>query len=521
MLTVLSQLEIELTSERTIFGLQGAIKEGHVPGKTPLGYKRENRKLVIDPLTKPIVERIYNMYFEGNSYFTIQNIFNKEKVLGKTNWRDNTIRSMIENEIYKGDYFKGKHLPKDQQVYYEDVVEPIVSKELWENCQIQQKNNSKAYKRNKTYLFLQKLVCPKCNRILGGKATRKKNGNVYYYYHCHECRAHIREDKIEQEVNNILTGIYEYESVVNEFFLPLLQNTSNKSNKDFIKLLETENQKLERVKTAFIDGTFDSNTYKQESQKIQDNIDSIKNLLKEQQDNENIKTTYDKTDILVSRDIQYLFKLKMPMLYEKYITTWKKLDRDKKEKLIMRYIDNIELEKVKNDFIVKKVNFRTTFFNEIDKLYKDGYIETSFPYIALEGLENIRYSNFLPLEEVKLTMKKLSDWFDVKLYKGTLDLETRKAMFSINSNEDLIRVFPLENDKLKKQIELGILTTEKNKIEITPICFEIEFADEIIADKLIECTPGSIWEDVVMITEKGISQPYKGITDAINKVSKD
>lgn len=38
MLTVLSQLEIEIVSERTKFGLNCAIKAGHIPGKVPLGY---------------------------------------------------------------------------------------------------------------------------------------------------------------------------------------------------------------------------------------------------------------------------------------------------------------------------------------------------------------------------------------------------------------------------------------------------------------------------------------------------
>ena len=42
MLTVLSQLEIEIVSERTKFGLNGVIKAGHIPGKCPLGYYRDN-----------------------------------------------------------------------------------------------------------------------------------------------------------------------------------------------------------------------------------------------------------------------------------------------------------------------------------------------------------------------------------------------------------------------------------------------------------------------------------------------
>lgn len=48
--------------------------------------------------TKHIVERMYQLYFEGNSYQTIANIFNAENV-GNKKWRDNTILEMIENPI--------------------------------------------------------------------------------------------------------------------------------------------------------------------------------------------------------------------------------------------------------------------------------------------------------------------------------------------------------------------------------------------------------------------------------------
>ena len=54
MLTVLSQLEIEIVSERTKFGMTGAIKAGHIPSHCPIGYKRANdKRMVID-------ERYYN-----------------------------------------------------------------------------------------------------------------------------------------------------------------------------------------------------------------------------------------------------------------------------------------------------------------------------------------------------------------------------------------------------------------------------------------------------------------------------
>ena len=137
LLMSVSQNEIERTSERTKIGLAGAIKQGHIPSQAPLGYKHEDKKLVIDYSTKDIVERIFNLYYQGNSYQTISNILNEENVLGKTNWRDSSITAILENEVYKGDFVHGKRTK--HPTYYFDVVEPIVSKELWEECQVQKK----------------------------------------------------------------------------------------------------------------------------------------------------------------------------------------------------------------------------------------------------------------------------------------------------------------------------------------------------------------------------------------------
>ena len=48
-MTSVSQNEIEKCSERTKFGMVGAIKSGHIPNRSPLGFKRDNKKLVPDP----------------------------------------------------------------------------------------------------------------------------------------------------------------------------------------------------------------------------------------------------------------------------------------------------------------------------------------------------------------------------------------------------------------------------------------------------------------------------------------
>ena len=210
-LTSVSQQEIERTSERTKIGLAGAIKVGHIPHQAPLGYKHEDKKLVIDYATKDVAIRIFNMYHDGLSYKKISNILNEEKVLGKTNWRDSTILNILENPIYKGDFIHGRRTK--HPTYYFDVVEPLVSKEYWEECQVQQKKNSRNFQRTLTYLFMQKLKCPKCKRILGGKATTKKNGNSYYYYYCHDCKISFKESEIEKTIDEYMDSIVEYDSI--------------------------------------------------------------------------------------------------------------------------------------------------------------------------------------------------------------------------------------------------------------------------------------------------------------------
>lgn len=157
MLTVLSQLEIEITSERTKFGLVGAIKSGHVPGIKPVGYMNsEYKRMTIDPVAAPVVKRVFEMYLEGKSFQTICNTFVEENVYPGKPWYDSTIQSIIDNKIYMGDYEQYKTIGKKEKkepILYKDVVEPIVSRAMWYECQRQKEINQRNYTRDRVYIF--------------------------------------------------------------------------------------------------------------------------------------------------------------------------------------------------------------------------------------------------------------------------------------------------------------------------------------------------------------------------------
>ena len=509
LLMSVSQNEIERTSERTKIGLAGAIKNGHIPHVAPLGYKREDKKLVIDYSTKDIVIRIFDMYYNGLSYKKISNVLNEEKVLGKDNWRDSTIMGILENEIYKGDFVHGKKTK--HPTYYEDVVDPIISKEMWADCQVQKKKNSRNYKRTLTYLYLQKLKCPKCGRILGGKATTKKNGNAYFYYYCNDCKIEFKEKIINDYFNQFISELVEYDSVVNQFFLPMIKQKFDEPKEQLEKEINEQKVKLERIKKAYINGAFEVQEYKEEKKIVENAISELQNKLETTDCTEELKFT--PKDILLKRDIDFINKIKLDKEYQERTKTWKDYTRQEQADLIMKYVDDIELALVGKEVVVKQINFRESICKPCQELYDDGYIDTTKPMILGNVLGSVRFSNYLPEEEVGEIIMRLRQYYDVHYTEATYYVD--KQVFYFNFAEDnsaIVRVFPLKDyykldpDNKMETYEFGILyINEEDKFQMQEIGTAFDYIPDESNDSVIytkEPTPISVGVKPVKFCEE-------------------
>lgn len=482
-----SQQEIERTSERTKVGLAGAIKQGHIPHQAPLGYKHENKKLVIDHLTKDVVIRIFELYHKGMSYQKISTLFNKEQVLGKTNWRDSSIVAILENEIYKGDFVHGKRTK--HPTYYENVVEPIVSKEMWEECQVQKKKNSKSYQRTLTYLFLQKLRCPKCNRILGGKATQKKNGNIYYYYYCHDCKINFKESLVEEYFNDFVNELVEYDSVVNQFFLPMIKQKFDEPQEELKKDINKQKDKLERIKRAYINGVFSLEEYNDERKLVESALEKLQNELDEATSCETLNFT--PQDILLKRDIDYINKVKLEKECKERTRTWKDYTREEKSELIMKYVDDIKLGILNNYIYVENINFRESICKPCNELFDAGYIDVKTPVIFGNIVGQIRFSNYLPEKEIGKHIMRLRQYYDVGFEEATYYVEDRIFYFNfIHDDRAIVRVFPMEDyakidpDIKMKEYKYGIIYIRgKDEFQMQ----DINTAFDYIPDETNDC----------------------------------
>ena len=301
MLTVLSQLEIEIVSERTKFGLIGAIKEGHAPGVTPLGYKIVNKKLEIDPATSWVIEKVFELYGSGKSFQGVANYMNENKILGRTNWKDTHVEKIIDNKIYKGDYEQYKRSKDRESKIWVDVVPPIIPRYVWDDCQNQKYKNQRTYTRDRIYVFFQKLICPKCGRIMKCKGSGSKDSR-YTYYNCEFCRYNLSEIKVENEFLHILCQLLKYEDEYNSYFLPIFAEEIKKpSAKDLSKEIENLSKQRERIRKAYTEGVIELEDLNESLKVINTKRDE---LIKQQEEALEMlpKKEYSIENVMVRRD---------------------------------------------------------------------------------------------------------------------------------------------------------------------------------------------------------------------------
>ena len=429
-MTSVSQNEIEKCSERTKFGMAGAIKNGHIPNRTGLGFKRKNKKLVPDPLTKDIIVRIFDLYLEGKSHQAIANIYNKEKVLGKTNWYDSTIQKILSNELYKGDYVNGKRTK--HQTYYENVIEPIVSKEKWESCQYQKLRNARHYERTATYLFTNKLKCSKCGNFLGGHATTKTNGKKYYYYKCNTCKTYFNEIDIEKELKAFMLELAKQDDLINNYYTPFIKSKLEDKTEDYKKEIKDLDKQLDRIKTAYIKGVVKLEDFDKEIKHIEYQKSDLEKRQKEQKQYELLSFTLN--DLLIIQDMQEIEFYTNPDV----LNNWSNKSKEDKQKIIGKYIDNITIEKKNNKFEISNIEFRKNYLEDI--IYNHYKFNTPCNVYMYED----EYGIPLKLNHELKTMKEAEDYFkrlekyvgDYKLNYYISEIDEKEKRFNYTQNND-------------------------------------------------------------------------------------
>lgn len=331
---LLAQLEVEQTRERTIMGLVGTVKQGIPIGKLPLGYKRDinnediklKKKAIIDEEAAPTIRKIFNLYLKGYSYYYIA-----EKLKSENNnlmeWKDWAIQQILNNRIYCGDIEHRKSLKDKETIVYEDVVPPIISKDVFKDCQVLMEKNKKSFGGSLDYMFGKTLYCNKCGSLLCVSSNKSKN---IRHYICKKCNSRINEAKVEKLLFDKLSNIA-------EFNMALTYNSLLVDN-------ERLNEILNNVELEAPD------------ERLKERKEEIRELL----------------DEAVIKDIQ-----NKNNAYKK----WDDMDYEEKKVFIRQTIEAIYISKIPGsnqqnyDVKINKIKFKSSQLNALFNLIRNGVID--------------------------------------------------------------------------------------------------------------------------------------------------
>lgn len=198
----IAQDELRKLSSRVKFGHQQAIKKSVVLGNSRIfGYRKDNKRLVIDEEEAQMVRELFTLYASGN--YSMKQI---EKIFWDKGYRNHngnkiahtTMSGMISNPKYKGWYVgnkvkvvdmftkKQKFLPPEEWVMFPDetgeIVPAIVSEQLWDNANAVLQRRSEDVKNrqgicNHANLLTGKLFCTECGLPYYRRESQDKNGN--------------------------------------------------------------------------------------------------------------------------------------------------------------------------------------------------------------------------------------------------------------------------------------------------------------------------------------------------------
>ena len=441
MTTILAQLEIERTSERTKFGLKGAAKNGHFCGKAPIGYRKINKKLVIDDLESEVVKEIFDDYVNGLSVCTITKKLNNKNALNR-NWRTTTVDRMLSNYIYCGDYLYGKRAKNMKPIHLENICPAIIDKETFKMVQTQKGKNLKNYTRKHTYVYMQKIVCSKCNKIMGGSSTTSRNKPTQIYYKCNCCNTRINEKKIEKPLMLFLNDMLDYYLLIDNNFKSFFNEDLNIEINKYNKMLDKCNKKLKKVKEAYLDDLIDKDEFITEEKAIKSQINDLEfklNHLNNANNNENHKQ-----ELNLYYNLFQLEKMKYKSYYARKNGLWNKLTKEQKSKLIMKYIDSIEIEKLKDEIVIKKININKKEIMNIGYMFRNDCFDMA---ININD-RDIILSNEKTNDDIDKYINSLSKFYNISpiiIEKDKLNLE------ELDNNNNLLQIIPnKKNHKFDK-----------------------------------------------------------------------
>jgi DNA invertase Pin-like site-specific DNA recombinase len=270
----IAQEESRQISENVTWGQRKRFSDGKVslPYGQFLGYEKGEDGLpkVVEKEAK-IIRRIYRLFLEGMTQSKIARMLTEEKILspgGKTKWHSTTVKSILQNEKYKGDALLQKgytlnFLTKKRKInegevpqyYVENSHEAIIEPETFELVQAEFKRRKKAGRYTSAInCFASRITCGDCGGFYGRKVWHSNTKYAQTIWQCNnkflrkgKCTTpHLKEEVIKKAfVDAFNTLIDNKEKILSNYDEIIKKITDSSKEEGEIEKIEIESQGLQ------------------------------------------------------------------------------------------------------------------------------------------------------------------------------------------------------------------------------------------------------------------------------------
>ena len=267
---------------------------------------------------------------------------------------------------------------------------------------------------------------------MGGSSTTSKNKPTQIYYKCNCCNTRINEKKIEQPLILFLNDMLDYYLLVDNNYKSFFNEDLTLEIKRYEKILKELNTKLKRIKNAYLNSNIEQDDFIDEEKSIKMQIEETKiklNNLNNADENLNHKE-----DLRLYNNLFQLEKMKYKSYYVRKNGLWNKLTKEQKAELITKYIDSIEIEKKKDEIIIKKININKKEIKNIGYMFRNDCFDMAV---------NINDRDVILSNE--RTKKDIANYVDSlsKFYKiASITIEKDKLDIASLSNNSLLQIIP-------------------------------------------------------------------------------